>query len=98
MVNKGKRAKKEDLTQWVFLTLKKALTLLNIYKGFKTIGMWLFNPIAMEGKMQLNEQFMEIVTPKLTSETFNFQVEEAMGECTNSIEHITSHFYVEIEE
>jgi hypothetical protein len=82
----------------VSLTLKKALTLLNIYKGFKTIGIWLFNPIAMEGKMQPNEQFMEIETLKLTSETFNFQVEEAMGECTNSIEHIASHFYVEIEE
>jgi hypothetical protein len=52
----------------------------------------------MEGKMQPNEQFMEIETPKLTSETFNFQVEEVMDECTNSIEHITSHFYVEIEE
>jgi hypothetical protein len=53
LVNKGKRAKKEDLVQWVSLTLKKALTLLNIYKGFKTIGIWLFNPIAMEAKCDL---------------------------------------------
>lgn len=95
MVNKGKRAKKNNPAQWVSLTLKKALTLLNIYKGFKTIGIWLFNPITMEGKMQPNEQFMEIETPKPTSETFNFQVEEVMGECTNSIEPIVSHFYVE---
>jgi hypothetical protein len=51
----------------------------------------------MEGKMQPNEQFMEIETPKLTSETFNFQVKKVMGECTNNIEPIASHFYVEIE-
>jgi hypothetical protein len=70
---------------------------LNIYKGFKTIGIWLFNPIAMEDKMQPNEQFMEIETPKPTSGTFNFQVQEVMGECTNNIEPIASHFYIEIE-
>jgi hypothetical protein len=38
---------------------------------------------------------MEIETLKPTSETFNFQVEEVMDECTNSIEPIASHFYVE---
>jgi hypothetical protein len=46
LVNKSKKALKKNLAQWVSLTLKKALTLLNIYKGFKTIWIWLFNPIA----------------------------------------------------
>lgn len=34
LMNKQKGATKEDLAQWVSLALKKAMTLVNIKKGF----------------------------------------------------------------
>jgi hypothetical protein len=42
---------KEDLAQWVFLALKKALTTTNICKGFLAIGIWPLNLDAMASKM-----------------------------------------------
>lgn len=37
LINKGKKSRKKDLAQWVFLTFKKTLNPHNIFKGFHTI-------------------------------------------------------------
>ncbi len=51
LVNKRRGANKEDLAQWVFLTLKKTLTTTNICKGFSTIVIWALNLDAIASKM-----------------------------------------------
>ncbi len=47
--------------------------------------------------MQPNEQFMETKTHKLVGETFDFQVKDVLSKCTNNIESIACHYYVEID-
>jgi hypothetical protein len=56
--HRGQPAQKEDLAQWVDLALKRALSPLNITKGFRTTGIWPFNSAAMEGKMGPSAQFV----------------------------------------
>jgi len=53
--NKGKRARKEELAEWVsIMGLKKALTVAKITKGFVATGIWPLRPTAMESFMQPN--------------------------------------------
>jgi hypothetical protein len=54
---RGQATQKEDLAQWVDLTLKRALSPLNIIKGFREIGIWPLNPNTMDGKMGPTRQF-----------------------------------------
>jgi hypothetical protein len=55
--NRGRATQKEDLAQWVSLALKRALTPLNIIKGFKGTGIWPYNPDAVSTKMGPSKQF-----------------------------------------
>ena len=59
MSNKGSAAHKETLAQWVSLSLRKALLVTNIQRGFATTGIWPINASAMEGKMGPSKDFME---------------------------------------
>jgi hypothetical protein len=49
--NKSTSASKEVLGSWVSVTLEKSLTEKNIKSGFRTIGIFPFNPLAIDGKM-----------------------------------------------
>jgi hypothetical protein len=53
--NKSKGASKEVLASWVSAALEKSLTEKNIKSKFRTIGIFPFNPLAMDGKMGLSE-------------------------------------------
>jgi hypothetical protein len=56
--HRGQPAQKEDLAQWVDLALKQALSPVNITRGFMAMGIWPLNPVAMQGKMGPNAQFL----------------------------------------
>jgi len=45
------------LTEWVDLGLKRALTAVNIQKGFASTGIWPYNSQALEKKMGPNRLF-----------------------------------------
>ena len=49
--------KKENLAQWAFLALKKALTIYNIRVGFKACGIWPLNFDATKSKMEFSKGF-----------------------------------------
>jgi hypothetical protein len=53
--NKSTSASKEVLGSWVSVTLEKSLTEKNIKSGFRTIGIFPFNPLAIDGKMDPSE-------------------------------------------
>lgn len=55
LVNKKYGATKKKLMLCVSLVLKITLTPQNIYKGFKTTGIWLLDFNVMANKMQPNE-------------------------------------------
>jgi hypothetical protein len=59
LANKGRGANKEDLAQWVSLTLKKTLTTTTICKGILAIMIWPLNPDVMVNKMQPFKTFMD---------------------------------------
>jgi hypothetical protein len=53
--NKSKGASKEILASWVSAALEKALTEKNVKSGFRTTGIFFFNPCAMDEKMGPSE-------------------------------------------
>jgi hypothetical protein len=58
--NKSKGASKEVLAKWVFAALEKALSKKNIKSGFRTTGIFPFNPRAMDEKMGPSEFYREV--------------------------------------
>ena len=52
-----RKFRKEDLAQWVFLSLKKTLTPSNIRLGFKECHIWPLKPQAMTNKMEPSNTF-----------------------------------------
>jgi hypothetical protein len=57
LVNNHKSAEKEDLSQWVSLAWKRALTHDNIKVGFLAMGIWPFNLHAMDFKLRPSLSF-----------------------------------------
>lgn len=55
--HKGQTPIKEDLAEWVSYGLRRALTSQNIMKGFATIGIYPFDPTAMNNKMGPSEGY-----------------------------------------
>ena len=55
--NHGKKCQKEDLAQWASLAFKKALKTNNIASGFRVIGIWPLNPLAMQHRTGPSEPF-----------------------------------------
>jgi hypothetical protein len=49
---------KATFTTWVDKTLNVALSIINIKGGFKVIGIWPFNPKAMDGRIKPNEFYI----------------------------------------
>jgi hypothetical protein len=58
--NKSRGASKEVLAKWVSTALQKALSEKNIKSGFRTIGIFPFNPHAMDEKMGPSEFYREV--------------------------------------
>jgi hypothetical protein len=58
--NKSRGASKEVLATWVSSALTKALTHKNITSGFRTIGIFPFNPHAMQDKIGPSEFYREV--------------------------------------
>jgi hypothetical protein len=56
--NKSTGTSKEVLASWVLTALEKALTKMNVKNGFRTTGIFLFNPCAMDGKMGPSEFYI----------------------------------------
>jgi hypothetical protein len=64
LTNKGKGViKKEDLSQWVSLAFKKALTPHNIRKGFEMTTTWPLILNAMARKIHLSKSFIKMQEP-----------------------------------
>jgi hypothetical protein len=61
--HKNRGATKEELCQWVSLTLKKVLATQNIQKGFSKIGIFPFNNHTIDDKMWLAEVFQHGAPP-----------------------------------
>ena len=57
--NRANKCKKEDLAYRASLAFKKALTKKKIQTRFKTIGIWLLNPQAMELKTRSSGAFQK---------------------------------------
>lgn len=55
--------KKEDLSQWVSLALKKTLTPHNIRKGFKMTTIWSLILDAMASKIHTSKNFIKMQKP-----------------------------------
>jgi hypothetical protein len=55
--HRGQPTQKEDLVHWVDLALKRALSPLNITKGFRTTGIWPLDSTTIQGKMGPRKQF-----------------------------------------
>ena len=92
MTNPRGKCKKEDLAQWVFLSLEKSLSSSNIKADFKECGIWPFNPQAMRNKIE----------PSYTIKAMNVEVEEYIEEILenkglHSGENNTIHYFVEHE-
>jgi hypothetical protein len=58
--NKSTGTSKEVLASWVLTALEKALTKMNVKNGFRTTGIFLFNPCAMDGKMGPSEFYRRV--------------------------------------
>jgi hypothetical protein len=71
--NLNEGASKETLSQWVSLSLKKALTEWNIKKGFSGIGIWPLNEHAIDSML-------------VPSQAFQFPIEEVHGGAQESME------------
>jgi hypothetical protein len=65
MRHRGQPAKKEDLCQWVCLTLRKALSSSNIQKGFQKTGIWPLNASAVADKMGPATAFVPGMVPAI---------------------------------
>jgi hypothetical protein len=90
--HRGQAAQKGDLAQWVDLALKRALSPLNILKGFRAIGIWPLNPTAMDGKMGPTRQFAPAI-PNSHVESqggqfynFNDSDDENLGNAKRNVE------------
>lgn len=62
--NKSKGATKEVLASWVSKALEKGLFETNVRSGFRTTGIFPFNPHAMDGKMGAIEYYKEVPMDK----------------------------------
>jgi hypothetical protein len=58
--NKSKRTSKEILAKWVSTALQKALSEKNFKSGFRTTGIFPFNPHTMDEKMDPSEFYREV--------------------------------------
>jgi hypothetical protein len=58
--NKSKGASKEVMASLVSAALEKSLTEKNMTSGFRTIGIFPFNPLAMDGKMGPSEFYRKV--------------------------------------
>jgi len=59
--NKGKGAKKENLTKWVSLGLKKTLIAEKIQKGFATTGIWPLDPTTINECVKPSKCYIELL-------------------------------------
>jgi hypothetical protein len=59
--NKSKGASKDVLAQWISATLQKSLLEKNIMSGFRSIGIFPFNPRAMDDKMGPSEFYISVL-------------------------------------
>lgn len=57
LANKGKKANKENLAQWVSLALKRASKIEKCTKGFKAHRIWPPNVDSMTTEMGLSTQY-----------------------------------------
>ena len=89
MNHKGNIPRKEDLAQWVSLALKRAASPHNIKAGFRSTGIWPFNPEKMKLKMQPSEGF-RVIAPEVS-------ISEIIDEDTTRPEHVT-HYFVDVED
>ena len=87
--NHGAKVRKEDLANWVFLALRKALTTSNIKAGFRGSEIWPLNFQAMQSKMGPSKGFVPI-TPA--------DVAEMLEEGLPSPPSNPIHFYVDNED
>jgi hypothetical protein len=88
IANKGQQCKKEDLAQWVSLSLKKALTPQNIKAGFKATGILPLDKDRMSAKMGPSEGFNQ--------KAQDIQMEEILEELVPPPKENVMHYYVDI--
>jgi hypothetical protein len=89
IANKGQQCKKEDLAQWMSLSLKKALTPENIKAGFRATGILPLDKDRMSAKMGPSEGF--------NHKAQDIQIEEILEELVPLPKENVVHYYVDIE-
>ena len=87
------RCRKEDLAQWISLSLKKALTPTNIKAGFRSYGIWPLNPHAMIDKMGPSKPFLPM---DIEVEEIEMEIMEEGGIPSQEVRAI--HYFVKNEE
>ena len=85
--------KKENLAQWVSLTLRRALTIQNIEKGFRVTRIWPWDDLAMVAKMGPSEVFHTQVEDATDAVT-HLCVEEISMDMSEPENPEAQHFYV----
>lgn len=102
--NTSQKATKVLLAQWVSLSLKRALTVDNITRGFEGTGIYPLNPAAMESKMDCSERFEQEDTRTRNEEQHHrievteVSVEDLNLEMQQEPSPSTTHYFVQVEE
>ena len=94
MQGKDNKVNKEHLAQWASLTLKKALTALNIRAGFKGCGIWLLNYAAMKAKMGPSKAFRNSTYTEFQEDIL---IQEIWEEGLPNVEEGVVHYFVDHE-
>ena len=87
------RSRKENLAQWIPLSLKKALTSTNIKARFRGCSIWPLNPHAMIDKMGSSKPFLPM---DIEVEEIEMEIMEEEGIPSQEVGAI--HYFVENEE
>jgi hypothetical protein len=80
---------KENLAQWLLLSLKKARTPQNIKVGFKAIRILFLDKDRMCAKMELSEGFNQ--------KALDIQIREILEELVPPLKENVVHYYLDIE-
>ena len=91
----GTAAKKENLSQWVCLALKKALTLELIRKGFSTCGIWPINSQAMVGRMGPLEVYRPVAND--IASDFAICIEEIQLHVEEPADPKRQHYFMQVD-